>query len=98
MGQTVTHDYELRLTPVSQHRDNVKAVCLLIDAKTKRVVNAAISAIDATSGIRHLNSTAPEAEQHYDLLGRQTATAAGSYGRLSIVRRPDGTVRKLLNK
>lgn len=98
VGQTMTHDYELRLTPVSQHRDNVKAVCLLIDAQTKRVVNAAISTIDATAGISHMDSNVLKAEQHYDLLGRQTATAAGSYGRLSIVRHADGTVRKLLNK
>lgn len=89
------HQYELRRTAVSQNRDNIHIVCLLVDTETKRVANAAICPVSAPASVQGVAAKTQHTSQAYDLQGRHTT---GSHKGLLIVRRADGSVRKTMNK
>ena len=89
------HQYELRRTAVSQNRDNIHIVCLLVDTETKRVGNAAICSVGAPAAVQSVVFATQQTEQAFDLQGRP---ATGSHKGLVIVRQTDGTVRKMMNK
>ena len=106
VGQPMTHTTELRLTPVSQHRRNVHIVALLIDAKTKRVANAATCTVSgATDGILETfndqwsmsNGQCSMSDGAYDICGRKLSGGKWSNSPIVIVRQADGSVRKLIS-
>lgn len=82
-------------TAVSQNRDNIHIVCLLVDTETKRVGNAAICSVGAPATVQSVVFATQQTEQAFDLQGRP---ATGSHKGLVIVRQTDGTVRKMMNK
>ena len=95
-GVPMSHGYELRRTPVSQHRENISIVCLLIDQQTKLVANAAICKPAQDSGIVAQKFQKTQWPHHtYDLQGRPIVK--GQKG-LVIVREADGTIRKQIIK
>ena len=95
VGQPMTHDYELRLTPVSQNRQNARVVCLLIDSQTKAVANAAICSIGEAASIQSVATLSQLTERCYDLQGRRLAVPRHG---INIVRRADGSISKQLFK
>ena len=94
-GVPMTHSYELRRSPVSQHRENVHIVCLLIDKLTKRVANAAICPVTTSAAVQYVAVSQQRAERAYDLQGRPAAKRQKG---LVIVRNADGTIRKQIIK
>lgn len=95
VGQPMKHDYELRLTPVSQNRRNVHVVALLIDAATKRIANAAVCTPmpDPSSVWSVAVSQQPRTVARYNLQGLPATAAQRG---LTIEQRPDGSFRKVI--
>jgi hypothetical protein len=97
VGQPMTHDYSLSLTPVSQNRRNAHIVALLIDSQTKLVANAAICDITTPDAIHNSQFIVHSSQSTvYDLQGRRIGNAQQKG--LRIVRMADGTVRKQFNR
>ena len=99
VGQPMTHDYELRLTPVSQNRQNTHVVALLIDSKTKLVANAALCNISGASSVPFVALPTQQTQQQFDLLGRPVSQQVNAHRpSLRLVRCADGSIRKQFNK
>jgi hypothetical protein len=75
VGQSMTHNYELRLTPVSQDRRQTHVVCLLIDSQTKLIANAAICPIADLTAVQSVAVSLPQTQQCFDLQGRQLSNS-----------------------
>ena len=94
-GQPMTHTYEFRLPAISQHRENIHVIALLIDTTTRRIANAAqcTPAPDLAS-VPSVSVSQQHPLRRYDLQGRpSTATRKG----LIIEQRPDGSIRKIIH-
>lgn len=85
------HQYELQRTAVSQNRENIHIVCLLVDTKTKRVANAAICSVTTPASVASVAVAQQQTEQAFDLQGRRVDR---SHKGLVIVRQADGSLRK----
>ena len=94
VGQPMTHDYELRLSPVSQNRKNAHVVCLLIDSQTKLVANAAICDITTPAAIATATRSDKGATRYYTLDGRHVSAPRQG---ITIVQTADG-IRKIITK
>lgn len=94
VGQPMTHDYELRLSPVSQNRKNAHVVCLLIDSETKLVANAAICDITTPAAIATATRSDKDATRYYTLDGRHVSAPRQG---ITIVQTADG-IRKIITK
>ena len=107
-GQPMTHTYELSLPAISQHRENIHVVALLIDTTTRRIANAAqcTPAPDPASvpSVAQIENGKLNIEV-YDLQGRRILNSKSSIFNsqssiqrkgLTIEQRPDGSIRKII--
>ena len=93
-GVPVTHQWQLKRTAVSQHRENIHVVALLIDTQTKRIANAAICDVAQPAAIEGVQHPALNARPSvFDMQGRRLTNTQPHRG-LVIVRQADGSTRK----
>jgi hypothetical protein len=108
VGVTKTHNWQLTRSAVSQHKDNIRVVALLIDKNTKQIANAAITAVTQLSGIGVTNADSLSGTmRYYTLDGRSLSAPQEESSRerfpachkgLIIVRKADGTTQKRIFK
>jgi len=95
VGVTKTHHWQLTRSAVSQNKDNIHVVALLIDKDTKRIANAAIAKVTQPAGIRTIDNSPLRIDNYYNLQGKRLATPERG---LNIVRQADGSTQKVLIK
>lgn len=95
-GQTQTHETYMDISQnrLIQKKENLHLVAMLIDRASGRIVNAAKTVIGgSSSGIDEVSSATDGTEVHYSTDGRIIDKATPG---IHIVRKTDGTVRKLI--
>ena len=96
VGVTKTHSYQLTRSAVSQSKENIHVVALLIDKQTKQITNAAITEVRQSAGIGVTNAGNHTGHvRYYTLDGRSMSTPQKG---LNIVRKADGSIQKRLFK
>lgn len=95
VGVTKTHSWQLTRSAVSQNKDNIRVVALLIDKNTKQIANAAITALTQSAGIGTIENSQLRIDNYYNLRGERLAMPEKG---LNIVRKADGTTQKIIFK
>lgn len=94
-GQPMSHTYQLDVPAISQDKSNIHVVCLLIDQQTKLIANAAITQVgENVMSIAEIKSKQTGYNTYFSPDGKRlNALQKG----LNIVRRPDGSILKILH-
>ena len=93
-GFPMTHSYQLALPAISQNKDNIHIVALLIDKLTKRIANAAICTVSTPEAVQSVAVPQQQTAQAFDLQGRPTTA---NHQGLVIIRQADGSIKKTIN-
>lgn len=93
VGISKTHSFQLSRPAISQNKENIHVIALLIDKRTGLVANAAVTPVTTPAGVEAVRADGNTADRYYSLDGRiLTVPQSG----INIVRRADGTIRKIL--
>ena len=96
VGVAKTHQWQLTRSAVSQNRENIHVVALLIDKNTKRIANAAVTSVTLPSGIAEASADSHARPVRYYTLDGQPSNVPVKG--VNIVRLADGSIQKLFLK